>query len=343
VPLLERRIFVGYLPLRGLSSLRAGAGGWPWVWAAPAQPRRAVGLAITRRMSYSFSLAPTNRATCKGKCKAKIEKDSIRLGTAADGAGDYQMVSYRCVHCITKKQFDNIVEKLGSVEDVPGFLSLNPADQQKIKDAAAAAVPPPKPVKKAKTAADQGSSSSSAAAAVPTAPAAPPPPPPSIGDQHLFADAAKRRDWTTVKSLLDSDAGYINVQPAGRWTALHQFSQAGNAEAVSYLLSKGADKMAKTKEGKTPLEVAHASIAPLLSTPGQGASSLPAIPLAEQHKFCDYARECDFEQVRGARSRSSSSASIACAARAACAAASDSTTAARSHAAAATPSATVAA
>jgi HEAT repeat protein len=244
-------------------------------------------------MSYSFSYAPTNRASCKGKCKEKIEKDAIRLGTATDGAGDYQMVSYRCVPCITKKQFDNIAEKLGSVEDVPGFLTLKPEDQQKVKDAAASALSPPKPAKNAKTTA--GSSSSTAPTA-PAAPAAPPLPPlPTISEQHTFADAAKRHDWPTVKSLLETDPGYINVQPAGRWTALHQFAQAGNAEAVNYLLSKGADEAAKTKEGKTPLQVAHSSVAALLSGAGGGAAT---IPLAEQHKFCDYAKECDFEQVK---------------------------------------------
>jgi len=54
------------------------------------------------------------------------------------------------------------------------------------------------------------------------------------------------------------------VQPAGRWSALHQFAQAGNVEAVTFLLEHGADRNAKTKDDKTALDVAHADVKGLL-------------------------------------------------------------------------------
>ena len=96
---------------------------------------------------YSFSIAPTGRATCKGKCKSKIEKGELRLGTETEGAGDYTMVSYRKLGCVTKKQFDNMTEKLGSVESVPGFDALSSAMQDEVRAAAEAALPPGKPAR----------------------------------------------------------------------------------------------------------------------------------------------------------------------------------------------------
>eukprot|EP00421_Protoceratium_reticulatum_P045519 CAMPEP_0168454784 /NCGR_PEP_ID=MMETSP0228-20121227/50401_1 /TAXON_ID=133427 /ORGANISM="Protoceratium reticulatum, Strain CCCM 535 (=CCMP 1889)" /LENGTH=77 /DNA_ID=CAMNT_0008469585 /DNA_START=50 /DNA_END=280 /DNA_ORIENTATION=- len=76
-------------------------------------------------MVYSWSYAPTNRATCKGKCKEKIEKDSIRLGVTTDGPGDYQMSQYRCLNCVTDKQIENIVSTVGSLDAVDGFFTLS--------------------------------------------------------------------------------------------------------------------------------------------------------------------------------------------------------------------------
>ena len=104
---------------------------------------------------YSFSYAPTNRASCKGKCKEKIAKDSVRFGVAVEGGGNFTSVQYKCLNCITKKIFENVAAKQGSVELVVGFDSLKPEDQDAIRaarDAAAAAAPPPK-AKKAKAAA----------------------------------------------------------------------------------------------------------------------------------------------------------------------------------------------
>lgn len=203
---------------------------------------------------YSWSYAPTNRAKCKGKCKGKIEKGALRFASSSDGAGDYQMTTYRLLSCVTKKQFDNMTAKAGSPENVPGFDSLQPSDQEAIRAAVLAAVPPPKPAKKAKKdsgpstaaggtpATDAAASSPAVVAAAAAAPPAPSAPlaaaatpassttPTSsalpVAKQHEFCEAAKRRDWAAVKSMLDDEPGYVNAQPAGRWSALHQFAQA---------------------------------------------------------------------------------------------------------------------
>ena len=53
---------------------------------------------------------------------------------------------------------------------------------------------------------------------------------------HAFSDAAKKRDFSAVQALLDAEPGYVNAQPSGLWSALHQFAQAGNVEAVKYLV-----------------------------------------------------------------------------------------------------------
>ena len=220
---------------------------------------------------YSFSYAPTNRASCKGKCKEKIPKDGVRFGVAVEGAGNFSSVQYKCLGCMTKKIFENVTLKEGSVESVVGFDSLKPEDQDAIRaarDAAAAAAPPPK-AKKAKAAAGSGSGASdepaaapatapAAALAAPAAPAAPavpaapsavpaaPPAPPTpapaaasslpIAQQHAFCDLAKERDFAKVKAMLEAEPGYVNVQPSQRWSALHQFAKAGHEEAVRYLL-----------------------------------------------------------------------------------------------------------
>ena len=44
---------------------------------------------------------------------------------------------------------------------------------------------------------------------------------------HAFCDAAKSRDFAKVKAMLDTEPALVNVQPAQRWSALHQFSKAG--------------------------------------------------------------------------------------------------------------------
>ena len=112
---------------------------------------------------------------------------------------------------------------------------------------------------------------------------------PPVAQQHAFCDAAKQRDFAKVKAMLEAEPALVNVQPAQRWSALHQFSQAGNEAAVAFLLSLHADKGAKTKDGKTPLDVAHDSVRGLL---GGGLS------VAQEHAFLDLCRDGEFDKVR---------------------------------------------
>lgn len=79
---------------------------------------------------------------------------------------------------------------------------------------------------------------------------------PTLAEQHAFADAAKRHDFSAVRGYVEANIEFVNVQPAGRWSALHQFAEKGDAEAVAYLLGKGADKALLTSDGKSALDVA---------------------------------------------------------------------------------------
>ena len=76
--------------------------------------------------------------------------------------------------------------------------------------------------------------------------------------QHAFLNAAKRGDFEEVRKLLEVHSHLVNVQPKGRWSALHQFAQKGDKDAVEYLREKGAgtcvvNKYAATPEDVTPL------------------------------------------------------------------------------------------
>ena len=75
--------------------------------------------------------------------------------------------------------------------------------------------------------------------------------------QHLFLDAAKDNNWQTVYGLLNETPELINVVggSANRWTALHQAAAANDKNVVMYLLSKGADKNIKNRDGRTASEV----------------------------------------------------------------------------------------
>lgn len=84
-------------------------------------------------------------------------------------------------------------------------------------------------------------------------------------EKHTFADFAKTRNWDKVMSLIEKNPGYVNVQPAGRWSALHQAAEAGNEKVVKFLLANGADVSVRTKDGQTPKDVAKGKTKDLLT------------------------------------------------------------------------------
>jgi len=212
-------------------------------------------------MSYEWSYAPTNRAKCKGKCGGKIEKGEIRLGTSSEVA-DYSIASYRKLTCVTDKQFANIISKLGSIQAVPGWDVLTAKDQAAVLKQAGIKPEPKKaassPARKAKAKPEPKPKAGRGAAkakpkAEPKRKAAVPP----VAKQHAFLDKAKEFDLEAVKAMLEELPSLINVQPAGRWSALHQFAEHGDADAVRYLIEKGACLNATNKDGQTPLDVAQ--------------------------------------------------------------------------------------
>ena len=59
-------------------------------------------------------------------------------------------------------------------------------------------------------------------------------------EQHAFLDAAKNYEFEKVKSLAKSNRWLINVQPDGRWSALHQAAAAGDESMIKWLIARGA-------------------------------------------------------------------------------------------------------
>ena len=107
---------------------------------------------------------------------------------------------------------------------------------------------------------------------------------PSIADQHLFLDFAKSYNFAKVRELVEEDIAYVNVQPAGRWTALHQACSSGDSNTVEFLLRKGAETKVTTRDGETPRAVAHrhghTACVELLDDHTAAGASRPAAPVA---------------------------------------------------------------
>merc|ERR1712188_89107 len=82
------------------------------------------------------------------------------------------------------------------------------------------------------------------------------PMPPSLAEQHQFLDYAKSFNFQMVRALVEQDPTYTNVQPSGRWTALHQACYTGDAGMVKFLLDRGADVKVTTRDKQTPADVA---------------------------------------------------------------------------------------
>mmetsp|Transcript_23511 Transcript_23511/g.36839 ORF Transcript_23511/g.36839 Transcript_23511/m.36839 type:complete len:696 (+) Transcript_23511:42-2129(+) len=218
-------------------------------------------------MSYGWSYAPTNRATCKGKCKQKIEKGAIRFSTASDDGAGHEMIQYRNIECVTEVQIKNVIAKVGGLDKVSGFENLSKADQAKVLALGTGGAGAASGKAKAKAEPKVEPKAAPKARGAPKAAERKAPKrkaPPPVDEQHKFLDKAKNRDFAGVKAMILENGEFVNVQPAGRWSALHQFAEGGNIEAVKFLLSKGADREVKTKDGKTPLDVAAAECKEIL-------------------------------------------------------------------------------
>jgi len=92
--------------------------------------------------------------------------------------------------------------------------------------------------------------------------------PPTLAEQHAFLDLAKSYQFAKVIELVEKNIAYVNAQPSGRWTAIHQACHQGDSSTVQFLLDKGADIKVTTRDGQTPKDVAvergHAVIVALL-------------------------------------------------------------------------------
>jgi len=86
---------------------------------------------------------------------------------------------------------------------------------------------------------------------------------PSIAE-HAFLDAAKNYEFEHVKSLVKSNRRLINVQPGGRWSALHHAAAAGNGSMINWLIARGANLHSQTRDGKKPIDVATPSVVGIL-------------------------------------------------------------------------------
>mmetsp|Transcript_12404 Transcript_12404/g.23276 ORF Transcript_12404/g.23276 Transcript_12404/m.23276 type:complete len:609 (-) Transcript_12404:37-1863(-) len=121
---------------------------------------------------------------------------------------------------------------------------------------------------------------------------------PPTAEQHSFLDKGKKRDWAAVKSMLASCPRLINVQPLGRWTVLHQAAEAGSEDTVAFLLKQGADVKVKTKEGKSPLQVACTEAVRALLTAAEEAASTVRVPRTTQ-EFVTFVWQVQPEALSG--------------------------------------------
>lgn len=105
-------------------------------------------------------------------------------------------------------------------------------------------------------------------------------------EQHEFLEWAKDYQWDKVKEMLVVSPSLVNVQPAGRWSALHQASDSGDVDAVASLLALRADPELRNNEGLTPKEVTedHATRQILELAEAQFAKGLQIQDLGEKRR-----------------------------------------------------------
>lgn len=56
---------------------------------------------------YSLEYAKSGRSVCKGKCGRAIPQGAVRFGSS-DTSNGYVMTMWRCVHCVTGRQLQNV-------------------------------------------------------------------------------------------------------------------------------------------------------------------------------------------------------------------------------------------
>ena len=104
-------------------------------------------------------------------------------------------------------------------------------------------------------------------------------PAPTIAEQHAFLDAAKAFDFAKVRALVNDNVAYVNVQPAGRWTAIHHAALHGDHDTIKFLIDKGADLTCKNSDGQMPHELAKdAACRAMLQPPSRESKVAPVSP-----------------------------------------------------------------
>jgi hypothetical protein len=106
---------------------------------------------------------------------------------------------------------------------------------------------------------------------------------PTTEEAEAFLDLCEDHEWGQVQEALVAKPRLINCAPGGRWTALMLAAQAGSHDAVSMLLEHGADVHLISRNGSTPLDVAHQDVKELLRSTAdltpvvEGNLSLPGV------------------------------------------------------------------
>jgi hypothetical protein len=78
--------------------------------------------------------AKSARATCKGKCKKKMDKGVLRFGSVSHG--EPVMTYWRCFpQCMTEKIANNALEQCEEVSSIPGVQDLSEEDITKVIEA----------------------------------------------------------------------------------------------------------------------------------------------------------------------------------------------------------------
>jgi len=203
-----------------------------------------------KKLQKAFAGA-AKKGAAKEKAKAKVLADKAKAKLGKAKAKDAKAKAKAKVLALKEKAK---LKKLGKS-----------ATALATKTAAAKAAVLPVVAAKAKREAPAATRVAPVATKAARAAASGPEPPKEL--QHKFLDAAKMSDFKTVREMLEETPALINVQPAGRWSALHQAAEKAKPTAVKMLLSKGASTTLLTKDKKTPQDVAHPSCAALVAPP----------------------------------------------------------------------------